>query len=144
MHVFYKGCHLLCLLSFPFLPDEGTEIGCRNVLCQKLPCACDSDLRRLLIFQAWLCRLRIIIIIIKRCLPHPVACTNRLNTLHKRTSWMTKAETRHRHANSLTFFSEIAAQDSKILTAQDIMMFRRFHFSSAGLESANAAHERYS
>ena len=23
-------------------------------------------------------------------------------------------------------------------------MFRRFHFSSAGLESANAAHERYS
>ena len=32
--------------------------------------------------------------------------------------------------------SEIAAQDSKIFTAQDIMMFRRFHFSSAGLESA--------
>ena len=27
----------------------------------------------------------IIIIIIKRCLPQPVACTNRLNTLHKRT-----------------------------------------------------------
>ena len=32
----------------------------------------------------------------KRCLPQPVACTNRLNTLHKRTGLMTNAETRHR------------------------------------------------
>ena len=36
----------------------------------------------------------------KRCLPQPVACTNRLNTLRKKTGWMTNSETRHRHANS--------------------------------------------
>ena len=36
----------------------------------------------------------------KRWLSLRVTCTNRLNTLRKRTSWLTNAETRHRHANS--------------------------------------------
>ena len=37
--------------------------------------------------------------ITKRCLPQPVTCTNCLNTLRKRTGWLTNAESRHRNAN---------------------------------------------
>ena len=56
---------------------------------------------------------------------------------------MTNAETIYRHVNSPSSLSEIAARDSKRLSAQDIDV-SKIHFSSAGLESANAAHERYS
>ena len=43
-----------------------------------------------------------------------------------------------------TFLSEIAAQDSRDTPCPGHRCFEEYHFSSAGLESANAAHERHS
>ena len=55
---------------------------------------------------------------------------------------MTNAETRHRHANSPS--SPRQRHETPRYSLPRTSMFRRLHFSSAGLESANAAHERYS
>ena len=43
----------------------------------------------------------------------------------------------------LTFLSEIAAQDSRDTPCPGHRCFEEYHFSSAGLESANAAHEHH-
>ena len=55
---------------------------------------------------------------------------------------MTNAETRHRHDNSSS--SRRERHKTPRYSLPRTSMFRRFHFSSAGLESANAAHERCS